>query len=146
MSTPEPQDSGDRRPWEEPGAVRRDVEPHRSPLLLMLCTAALFVGFLSFPVAALGAALGVPSGPPLAPVWGPAVGGIAALSGVAFPGSVVYLAAQDLRRMRHGLMDPTGWADAWVVVVLASIGMAVGFASVAAFTLILVSGCVGRDL
>jgi hypothetical protein len=32
----------DERPWEEPGAVRRDCEPHRSGLLVGLGAACVF--------------------------------------------------------------------------------------------------------
>jgi len=73
-----------RPPWEWPGAVRRDCEPHRGPLLLVLGTVSLIFGVLGF--------------------W---------LQFMALPdaplGLVVWLLAwRDLRRMRAGRMDPDG--------------------------------------
>jgi hypothetical protein len=41
MTTPGPDDAGDVRPWEQPGAVRRDCEPHRGPALLLLARVGL---------------------------------------------------------------------------------------------------------
>jgi hypothetical protein len=74
----------DARPWERPGAVRRDCEAHRGTWLLALADAALLVGALSLALgflAPLGLALGVTA-------WG--------------------LSSHDLGRMRAGLMDPAG--------------------------------------
>ena len=39
--------ASDDRPWERPGAVRRDCQPHRAPLLLALADASLLLGTLS---------------------------------------------------------------------------------------------------
>jgi len=39
--------ASDDRPWERPGAVRRDCQPHRAPLLLALADASLLLGALS---------------------------------------------------------------------------------------------------
>jgi hypothetical protein len=66
---PEP-DAGDPRPWEEPGAGRKDAAPHRSPLLGELANASLACG-----IAAL--VLGAPAvrGVPLAIT--PSAGGAA---------------------------------------------------------------------
>jgi hypothetical protein len=44
---PDP-DLDDPRPWELPGAVRRDVAPHRGNVLLLLARVALAIGALSF--------------------------------------------------------------------------------------------------
>ena len=79
-----PGDQDDERPWERPGAVRRDCEPHRGRLLRAL-------GLTSLVLAALGVALVIP-----------------AL--VALPlGVAVWAAARrDLRRMAAGAMDPGG--------------------------------------
>ena len=74
----------DGRPWEQPGAVRRDCEPHRGTWLLALADAGLLVGALSL-------ALGV-----LAPL------------GLALGVTAWALASLDLGRMRAGLMDPAG--------------------------------------
>jgi hypothetical protein len=43
---PEP-DAGDPRPWEQPGAVRRDAAPHRAYLLATLGRLPLAFGLLS---------------------------------------------------------------------------------------------------
>jgi hypothetical protein len=74
----------DGRPWERPGAARRDCESHRGGLLLALGDASLLLGalslglgFLAVPCLCLGAA-----------AWA--------------------LASRDLRRMRARLMDPGG--------------------------------------
>ncbi len=76
----------DARPWEEPGAVRRDCAPHRGVLLhtlgnlgLLLCvlTAWWGVGLVGVPLAVA--------------VWG--------------------LAARDLRAMAAGRMDLAGRRD-----------------------------------
>jgi hypothetical protein len=74
----------DGRPWERPGAVRRDCEPHRGTWLLALADAGLLVG-------ALALALGF-----LAPL------------GVALGVTAWALASHDLGQMRSGLMDPAG--------------------------------------
>ncbi|HEV3258190.1 MAG TPA: hypothetical protein VG013_14995, partial [Gemmataceae bacterium] len=36
-----PETVGEARPWEQPGAVRRDVAPHRGELLRLLATISL---------------------------------------------------------------------------------------------------------
>ena len=72
------------RPWEGPGAVRRDREPHRGGLLLALGRAGSLCALLT-PVLILP--------------------GLVALSlGL----TVWVLARQDLAKMRAGLMDPAG--------------------------------------
>jgi hypothetical protein len=72
------------RPWERPGAVRRDCEPHRAELLRALSVTALvcagFAGCLAVP-AVVGLALGVT-------VW--------------------LLGRRDRALMSAGLMDPAG--------------------------------------
>jgi hypothetical protein len=78
----------DWEPWRQPGAVRRDVEPHRGPLLLALANATLVGGLVSV-----------------------------CLPGALVPafvlGCFAYWASRsDLRKMRAGLLDPSGRADA----------------------------------
>jgi hypothetical protein len=59
MSTPEPDDADTApRPWEQPGSVRRDVQPHRGPALLLLGGAGVALGALCFLPAAVGAVSG----------------------------------------------------------------------------------------
>jgi hypothetical protein len=38
-----------RQPWEQPGAARRDCDPHRAHLLLRLGSAAFLLSLLSPP-------------------------------------------------------------------------------------------------
>jgi hypothetical protein len=72
------------RPWEEPGAVRRDCAMHRGPLLGLLATLSVIVGCL---------AAGL--------LW-PAI--------VSIPFALVVwaMARRDLALMDAGLMDPQG--------------------------------------
>jgi hypothetical protein len=72
------------RPWERPGCVRRDCEPHRGQLLHVLGTVALILGRLClvFPPFSL-------FGLPLS-VW------------------VKVTAQKDRTKMNAGLMDPAG--------------------------------------
>jgi hypothetical protein len=75
-------------PWEEPGAVRRDSQPHRGTLLLLLGTAALVSGVLS-----------------------PCVPG-GCIPALVFGLLVTRMANTDRDKMAAGLMDPEGWEDA----------------------------------
>jgi hypothetical protein len=83
MSAQLPADADDR-PWEQPGALRRDCEPHRGPLLAILGAVSLTIGglFACLP----------------------------ATSFLALPLAVVTysLARRDLAQMRAGRMDPAG--------------------------------------
>jgi hypothetical protein len=45
---PEQLDTGETPPWERPGAVRRDAEPHRGDLLVGLADLAFIMTMLSF--------------------------------------------------------------------------------------------------
>ena len=76
------------RPWEQPGAVRRDVRPHRGDWLRALATAALVCGLLSLCT------------------------GVAALAAVPLSVAAYELARRDLAQMRAGLLDPAGEGDA----------------------------------
>jgi hypothetical protein len=72
-------------PWEEPGAVRRDCEPHRGPFLYHLAS----IGFVA-------AALSL-----ICPLF--------AVISVPFLLVLRALAGRDLRLMDAGRMDPGGW-------------------------------------
>jgi hypothetical protein len=72
------------RPWERPGAVRRDWEPHRGRLILAVGGIAEFCG--------MAACLGAVTAP------------LAIAAGV----TTWLLARRDLALMRQGLMDPAG--------------------------------------
>jgi hypothetical protein len=86
------------RPWEQPGAVRRDVAPHRGNWLLLLGRTALAAGGLALCLA-VPALVALPLG---AAVW--------------------ILGQRDLARMRAGILDPTGRADVQRAMDLAITG------------------------
>jgi hypothetical protein len=74
----------DPRPWEQPGQTRRDYEPHRADVLLVLGALSLLLGMASI------------------------AGGLTALAGLPL-GLVIYLMARrDLGEMAAGRMDPAG--------------------------------------
>jgi hypothetical protein len=77
-------DAEDGRPWERPGAVRRDCAPHRGGLLLALGDASLLLGALSLAL------------------------GFLAVTGLCVGAAAWALAARDLRWMRARVMDPAG--------------------------------------
>ncbi len=72
------------RPWEQPGGVRRDCEPHRANWLLVLAAVALALGLSTFCLVVTGF--------------------------IAMPvaAAVGRLAARDLDEMQAGRMDPQG--------------------------------------
>jgi hypothetical protein len=72
------------RPWQRPGAVRRDCQPHRGRLILALGGLAEFCGGLAC-FGALTAPLAIAAG---VTAW--------------------LLARRDLALMQQGLMDPLG--------------------------------------
>jgi hypothetical protein len=103
MADPAGEPDADPRPWDQPEAVRRDVAPHRSNLLVLLATVALALGLSSFCLVVTGwAAL------PLAL-------------------AVDWLAQRDLERMTAGTMDPRGRAEAERAQELAGYACALGF-------------------
>jgi hypothetical protein len=77
----------DLRPWEQPGAVRRDCEPHRASWLWALGTAALGCGIASLVL------------PLLAP------------AGLAFGLLAAQGSKADVSQIDAGLMDPAGRED-----------------------------------
>jgi hypothetical protein len=112
-------DPSDLRPWEQPGEVRRDVEPHRAGLLGALAQAALLCGLLSccfIFTAPVGLALGVT-------VWA--------------------LAAHDLAGMRAGLVDPAGERDTRFAVNYAKGVLAASCLTFGAVALLLVLALFG---
>src|SRR5262245_15939497 len=94
---------GEPRPWEQPGAHRRDLPPHRAELLKFLATASVVCGLLSFIL--------------LAPVL------------VGLPCGVVgwVLAGLDLRRMRAGDLDGSGERETRHAFERAGFGVALCF-------------------
>ena len=115
--------AGDPRPWEEPGAVRRDYEPHRGRWFVALAwgnvlVLALIAGGLGLAVAAVPAAR-------------PVVGAVPLLVGVLpLPLGVLTwaLAARDLARIRAGVMDPAGAVQTNAARQLGLAAMAIGAA------------------
>jgi hypothetical protein len=108
-------------PWELPGAVRRDCEPHRGLLLQRAARLVIALG-------AFGAVLFVP-----------------AL--LCFPlGAAVWrMARRDLTLMRLGLMDPAGAADTRSAQADAVVGVLVpffgwGLLAMMSWLLVLVAG------
>jgi hypothetical protein len=103
----EPRDEGaeaDERPWERPGAVRLDCEPHRGPTLVWLGRLSLWI---------IASAI--------------LVGAVALLPVLPLAITVLVLASRDRARMRAGTMDPAGegptrkaarYAEAAVVMFL----------------------------
>jgi hypothetical protein len=87
---PGPEPWGEVPPWERPGAVRRDCEPHHGDLLFTLGSTAFLAALLSCMFGLVG--LGLLCFP------------------VALPlGLVVWAVARhDLARMHSGMMDPRG--------------------------------------
>jgi hypothetical protein len=73
------------RPWEQPGVVRRDCEPHRGDYLAVLGTVSIVMSLagslLSLLIVLIGIGLGV---------------------------AVVVMAGHDLEKMRTGAMDSGG--------------------------------------
>ncbi len=93
----------DDRPWERPGAVRRDGEPHRANLLFRLmllsspCACAAFLA-IWFALDAVNYAL------PLAACL------LASALGVALDAAIWVVARWDLELMRTNLVDAQGRA------------------------------------
>lgn len=77
-------DRGDERPWEAPGVARRDCDPHRGGVLLLLGSIRLVLGVLSL-FTLLPSLIGLPLGL-----------------------SVCIMAERDQKKMIAGFMDPTG--------------------------------------
>jgi hypothetical protein len=92
------------RPWERPGGVRRDCVSHRGPLLVVVSSAALFLGLLSFAIFLVSLT-----------VWPlplrVALFAVPWSAGQALAGTGYALARRDLALMAAGLMDPAGRPD-----------------------------------
>ena len=93
MSTPEtvsPIPPDDDRPWDQPGAVRRDCAPHRSHLVQTLGTIGLVSGCLALPGCVCSCLL------PLS------------LTALGFGITAWVMGRNDLRNMDAGVTDPSG--------------------------------------
>jgi hypothetical protein len=82
-------DPDEPRPWEQPGAVRKDVAPHRGQLLRALANVSLTCGVA-------GLVLGVP-----------------AVLALPLGITTCVLANRDLERMGSGRLDPRGRVETW---------------------------------
>jgi hypothetical protein len=109
--TPEPADD---RPWERPGAVRRDCKPHRGRLLVVLVTASELFSVLSilFPTAYFGF-----------PFWAFAIQSLIGPLLGALSWAVV---RHDLGQMEAGLIDPGGREQLRLARGFAIAGVALG--------------------
>jgi hypothetical protein len=89
-------------PWEQPGAMRRDVEPDRGPTLLLLAGISLALGVLSL-ITFLPCVVAVPLGL-----------------------GVEVAAGRDLKKMRFGRMAPGGQSQIHRALSWASLGVGLG--------------------
>src|SRR5262245_51222887 len=97
MSLPD-QDGADERPWDRPGAVRRDRQPHRGAFLQLLGGGGAVLGLLAILCGV--AAPYSPFAPLLAGGW------LVLSAGVS--GWVLWAGGRDLALMRRGAVDPAG--------------------------------------
>jgi hypothetical protein len=113
----------DDRPWEQPGAVRRDCEPHRGPALRLLGWAGVTLMAGGLPLGCCGTVL-------LGPV--PLPGGLAGpallflLPALALTSGVAWAARRDLAGMREGLRDPAGRRETQAAKWLGDVGLVLG--------------------
>jgi hypothetical protein len=118
MTDPDRQPDADPRPWEQRGAVRRDVAPHRAHLLRTLAN-------VSFACGVAAVAFGVPAvvGLPLAVV-------------------TYTLANRDLDRMGCRRPDPRGRPETWAAGERAGLAITLNLLGPLA-CLVLWCGCLG---
>src|SRR5437867_210725 len=90
MSTAFDECKDNDRPWESPGAVRRDCEPHRAHLVNLLGALSMACGIGSLCL------------------------GITGIAGLILGITACCLATSDLRKMSAGLMDSSGLAETQV--------------------------------
>jgi hypothetical protein len=112
MSGPD-HDDADPRPWEGPGALRRDVEPHRGATLRLLGGAGAALGTLAVPCAAAGGCSLLAS---------LLAGAFLVLSWVLSAG-VLWASRTDLALIRRGAMDPAGTRQTEAAWALALFGL-----------------------
>jgi hypothetical protein len=94
--------AGNRQPWERPGAVRRDCEPHRGHLLLRLGSVGFLLSLLSCLL-------------------------LSALLAVVLGVVVDAMGKRDRARMAAGTMDPSGAADTRRAMWSGDVGIVLGF-------------------
>jgi hypothetical protein len=127
-------DHDETRPWEQPGAGRRDYEPHRGRLLLALGGTALAGGGLAAGLTFTAEAFVGFSESPLFHGRAP---GLWFLAGVACWLALVATAAgvpawlmarEEVGRMRQGCVDPAGLRAAGRAASWSRVGVALGVA------------------
>jgi hypothetical protein len=125
MTAPDPDPDDGVRPWERPGAVRRDCEPHRGPALLLVARGGLGLAALAAGINALEAVLLtlIPGDPAIATAGAAGLALTAAAWAVAV--GVWWACGRDLALMRTGRMDPAGRAQAVGARVRAAAALAV---------------------
>ena len=118
-----PSSDDDAHPWEHPGVVRRDCEPHRSGVLELLAWASLAGGAVAFALLILTVMF---SGSAFVQLLLRAIS--AAVVTVTPPLAVVtrILAWRDIKKMRAGLMDPAGEGPAGRARFVSLLGLALG--------------------
>jgi hypothetical protein len=135
---PAPELEEEAGPWEEPGAVRRDCEPHRGAWLLLLAWVALFCALC----VTLFNGLNV-----VALVFGFIVYGLPqllTLVGLPLGAAAWIMARRDLIQMRAGVMDPAGEPSARLARKLGIVSVGLIVSSTLCNVLALVLGFVFR--
>ena len=134
------------RPWEQPGAFRRDCEPHRGGLIRGLGLASLLLGIppavtLTLLLSQMCHEPDMLSGLPFAPVALVALvapGAAFAFSSLVLGVASWVLARRALREMAAGLVDPGGLAPTRRGLTFARVGaLAGGFALLVSLTILL---------
>ena len=113
---------GGERPWELPGAVRRDCAPHRGAILGVLGTVALMCGILAVVLVVPG------------------------LVGLPLSFAVLRMSDRDLARMRRGLLDPAGRAETEKAGDLADASLLLSVAGVLIWGVVVLSLVAHRQL
>ncbi len=112
---------GDNRPWEQPGAVRRDWEPHRAGLLN---------GFIIPPFLSVAFSLLLPVFCYFPADWMVVfVSFVVSCLGVAGAAAVLAVARHDLAKMRANLMDTQGERGTKTAAKIAQVCLALHLAA-----------------
>lgn len=82
----QPED-GDEPPWERPGVLKRDCEPHRGGLLRLLGVVSLLIGLISLFLV------------------------LSAFTGLFLGAVITIVVRRDLAEIREGIRDLAGEAD-----------------------------------
>ena len=120
--------SVDKRPWEQLGAVRRDSEPHRGRLLLALSLfpLCLYAVWHTLSCGRMGFGSALPVGAAAIAVFDLTLN----LAGTTVGAWVYALTRRDLRQMAGGKMDPRGGSQTLRAQMCAWLGMVLGVAQV----------------